>query len=140
MSRALFPGISTEEDEAEMRETLARKDAAVFVLEDEDDRRLSGYVEAGARAIADGCRTSPVGYVEAWYVDSEARRAGHGRALLEAAEEWAREQGYEEMASDALIGNLVSHRAHEQSGYEEVDRVITYRKDLRAAPRGRGIR
>lgn len=34
------------------------------------------------------------------------------------------------MGSDALIDNEVSHRAHERSGYEEVARVVTYRKDL----------
>jgi len=34
------------------------------------------------------------------------------------------------MASDALLDNEVSHQAHKRSGYEEVDRVITYRKTL----------
>lgn len=131
MTRALFPGDSTEADQAEMRATLARTDAAVFVLERPAGGKLAGFVEAGARSIVDGCSTSPVGYVEAWYVDPDARRSGHGRALLEAAEAWARERGYQEMGSDALIDNLVSHKAHERSGYVEVDRVVTYRKDLR---------
>ncbi|MEO8577085.1 MAG: GNAT family N-acetyltransferase, partial [Gemmatimonadales bacterium] len=80
--------------------------------------------------IADGCLSSPVGYVEAWYVDPDVRRGGHGTALMRAAEDWARERGYTEMASDALIDNVVSHQAHERIGYSEVDRVITYRKDL----------
>mgnify|MGYP006185073793 CR=1 FL=1 len=33
-------------------------------------------------------------------------------ALIEAAEAWARSAGYTEMGSDALLDNLVSHRAH----------------------------
>lgn len=130
MNRALFPGISVEEDVAEMRATLERTDAAIFVLE-RPDGSLAGYVEAGERSIADGCLTSPVGYIEAWYVDPDARLGGNGRALLRAAEGWAREHGHAEMASDALIDNEVSHRAHEHSGYIEVARVVTYRKDLR---------
>lgn len=131
MSKALFAGTFADGDEEEMRLWLARADAAVFVIEREDDTALAGFVEVGARSIADGCSTSPVGYIEAWYVDPDVRRGGNGRALLKAAEEWACEQGYQEMASDALIDNHVSHAAHEHSGYREVDRVVTYRKDLR---------
>jgi aminoglycoside 6'-N-acetyltransferase I len=130
MSKALFSVEWSEADVAEMHVTLARPDAAVFVLE-RPDGSLAGYVEAGARSIVDGCVTSPVGYIEAWYVDPDVRRGGHGRALLQAAEAWARNQGYQEMGSDALLDNHVSHMAHERSGYTEVDRVVTYRKDLR---------
>jgi aminoglycoside 6'-N-acetyltransferase I len=129
MSRELFPGLSLPDDEAEMRATAARADAQVFVL-DRGDGRLAGYVEVGERSIADGCASSPVGYIEAWYVDPDVRRSGHGRELLEAAEDWARQRGRTEMASDALIDNEVSHSAHRRSGYEEVDRVVTYRKSL----------
>ena len=129
MSHALFPALAPE-DEDEMRHTLAKPDAAVIVLERDGSQSLAGFVEVGSRSVVDGCSTSPVGYIEAWYVDPDARRAGHGRALLGAAEDWAREQGYTEMGSDALIDNLVSHEAHRRSGYVEVDRVVTYRKPL----------
>jgi aminoglycoside 6'-N-acetyltransferase I len=91
---------------------------------------LAGFVEAGSRPYADGCDTSPVGYVEAWYVDDDLRRQGYGRALLEAAENWARGQGYLEMASDALLDNHTSHAAHRASGYEEVERIVQFRKVL----------
>jgi len=129
MARELFPGFSDEADSDEMRATLARPDAAVLVLE-RDNGGLAGYVEVGARSIVDGCQSSPVGYVEAWYVDADARRAGHGKALLNAAESWARSRGYSEMGSDALIDNHISHAAHKATGYEEVDRVVTFRKSL----------
>ena len=129
MNRALFPGLTLEADEAEMRGTIARSDAQVFVL-DRGDGRLAGYVEVGERSIVDGCESSPVGYIEAWYVDPDVRVSGNGRALLEVAEDWARERGRSEMGSDALIDNEVSHAAHRKSGYEEVDKVINYRKSL----------
>ena len=139
MNRALFPGLSLEADVAEMRATVARPDAAVFVL-DRGDGSLAGYVEVGERSIADGCESSPVGYIEAWYVDSDMRRTGYGRALLETAEQWARDRGRSEMASDALIDNDVSHLAHRQSGYEEVEKVITYRKSLGVESKPSNIR
>lgn len=129
MSCALFPGLTLEDDEAEMRQTLRREDAAVFVLEREDGS-LAGYVETGERSIVDGCSSSPVGYVEAWYVDPDVRRGGNGAALIRAAEDWARARGRTEMGSDALLDNEVSHQAHRHIGYEEVDRVVNYRKPL----------
>ena len=129
LSLALFPHESPAELEAGMRDFRARSDAQVFVVE-RPGGALAGFVEAGTRSYADGCLTSPVGYIEAWYVDPDVRRAGHGRTLLAAAEEWARERGYREMASDALIDNEVSHRAHERAGYEVVDRVVQFRKVL----------
>ena len=129
MSKALFTGTTDDDHTSDMTVFLARRDAQVFIAE-RHDGSVCGYVEAGARSIADGCSTSPVGYIEAWYVDPDVRREGYGRALLEAAESWAIDRGYREMASDALLENDVSHEAHKRSGYVEVDRQITYRKQL----------
>ena len=129
LSRALFPGHGDDELVPGMREFRARTDAQVFIAE-RIDGSVAGFVEVGTRPYADGCDTSPVGYVEAWYVDPDVRRTGYGRALLLAAEEWVRAHGYREMASDALLDNDVSHAAHLASGYEEVDRVVQYRKVL----------
>jgi len=128
MANALFPDFA-EEDDDDLRRTLAKEDAQVFVL-DRGDGSLAGYVEAGTRSVADGCPTGAVGYIEAWYVDPDVRRSGYGRALLASAEAWAREQGFSEIASDALLDNHVSHAAHKRAGYIEVDKVITYRKSL----------
>ncbi len=128
LARQLFPDLA-DEDVDDLRKTVAREDAQVFVI-DRGDGALGGYVEAGTRSVADGCMSGAVGYIEAWYVDSDLRRSGYGRALLEAAESWAREQGFREMASDALLDNHVSHEAHKRAGYTEVDKVINYRKSL----------
>src|SRR5207302_1232805 len=132
MSVALFAGESPDH-EPHIRMTMARDDAAHFIARREDDTAC-GFVEVGTRPYVDGCDTSPVGYIEAWYVDPDVRRAGVGRALLDAAEDWAVERGYSEIGSDALLANEVSHRAHRASGYDEVDRVVQYRKPLNAVP------
>src|SRR5688572_6400450 len=137
MDQALFPENEFADDiEADMRTLLARPDAAVFIAE-RPDGSACGYVEVGARAYADGCRSSPVGYIEAWYVDPDVRRSGYGRALLEAAEAWARGRGYTEMASDARLDNIISINAHENSGYQVIDRVVQFRKGLTSAEPGK---
>ena len=129
MSRALFADASAEELEGGMREFRAQGDGAVFIAE-RDDGTPCGFVEVGTRSYAEGCESSPVPYIEAWYVDPDVRRLGVGRALLAAAEDWARGLGYREIASDALLDNVVSHRAHLRSGYEEVERIVVFRKTL----------
>ena len=90
-----------------------------------------GFVEASLRPFADGCRTSPVGYLEALYVAPSSRRMGVGRALVRAAEEWALGHGCREMASDANVGNLGSELAHRALGYETVHRIVHFRRALR---------
>lgn len=129
MSRALFPTESAGALAEGMRDFRSRFDAQVFVAERESGA-LAGFVEAGTRAYADGCDTWPVGFIEAWYVDPDLRGTGVGRALVAAAEAWARTRGYREMASDAELDNDDSHRAHRAIGYEEVGRVVQYRKWL----------
>ena len=87
-------------------------------------------LELSLRSIADGCRSSPVPYIEGWFVAASARRHGIGSALVRAAEEWARARGFNEMASDILIENRVSEAAHKKLGFEEVDRMVSFRKSL----------
>lgn len=129
VSLALFPQHDAGQLEPDMRRWAARADAAVFVAE-RSDGTIAGFVEVGTRPYADGCDTSPVGYVEAWYVDPDVRRRGYGRALLDAAEQWARSAGCREMASDAQLDNVVSQSAHRRAGYTEVDRIVQFRKSL----------
>jgi aminoglycoside 6'-N-acetyltransferase I len=104
--------------------------AVVFVAE-ATDGKLVGFIEAGLRSHADGCDTSrPVGFVEGWFVQQEYRTLGLGRALMLSAENWARQQDAIEMASDALITEEGSHRAHRALGFEVVDRCVHFRKSL----------
>lgn len=127
MDQVLCP--DNDDSEADICALLARPDVAVFIAE-RPDSSVCGYVEVGIRGYADGCRSSPVAYIEAWYVDPDMRRSGYGRALLEAAETWARGRGYTEMASDARLDNSVSFKAHQSSGYDVVDRIVQFRKSL----------
>jgi aminoglycoside 6'-N-acetyltransferase I len=103
--------------------------AQVLVVE-RGDGRLGGFVEVGLRPFADGCETRPVGYVEGWFVDADLRRRGAGARLVRAAEEWVREKGCVELASDCAIDNEVSLRAHRALGFGEVERVILLRKKI----------
>lgn len=126
---ALWPESSAAEHQGDMKEWLTRSDTAVFVAS-RPDGRLAGFAEVGTRPYVDGCNTSPVAYLEGWYVDPDMRGQGIGAALVAAAEEWARARGLHEFASDALLENIESQRAHEALGFIEVERAVRYRKAL----------
>jgi aminoglycoside 6'-N-acetyltransferase I len=101
----------------------------VAVAEDSGD--VVGFIEVGLRSHADGCDPrQPVGFIEGWCVRPEAQRRSVGRALMTAAETWARSQGARELASDTWIDEQPSQRAHEALGFEVVDRCVHFRKSL----------
>jgi aminoglycoside 6'-N-acetyltransferase I len=103
--------------------------AAAFIAADTDGRAL-GFIELAIRAFSDGCDSMPVPHIEGWYVKPSVRRQGIGRALLNAAEEWAVARGFVELASDTETHNVASQDAHAQCGFEEVDRLVKFRKRL----------
>lgn len=141
MCALLWPEGSFEEHLREVEEkiTCGRSGTlpvGLFVAED-PNRSLAGFIEIGLRSHADGCDvTQPVGYIEGWYVREPLRGASIGRKLTQAAEEWCQEQGCTEIASDALIDNLLSQLAHSTLGFEVVDRCVHYRKSLRSFAEG----
>ncbi|MFI4881459.1 MAG: GNAT family N-acetyltransferase [Phycisphaerales bacterium JB064] len=89
-----------------------------------------GMAEVSLRQFAEGCETSPVGYLEGWFVDASCRGMGVGKALVEAGKDWARSQGCTEFASDAEMDNLASQAAHEALGFEPVCDIRCYRVSL----------
>ena len=94
------------------------------------DENLVAFIEAGLREYGEGCETSPVGYVEAWYVDEHLRGQNLGRDLVQMAEQWAREKGCTEMASDTWLENESSIAAHLKLGYVEAERLVHFMKRL----------
>lgn len=135
MRHALWPDGSVEHHEEELVPILAGKPPGVMPLVyfvAEESGAVVGFVEVGLRSAADGCDWArAVGYVEGWYVAESHRRRGVGAQLIAAAENWAREQGCTEMASDTQIDNAQSLQAHLRLGYEIAERSILFRKRLR---------
>ena len=107
-----------------MREPL------MVLLAFDDAGKPVGLVELNIRNYAEGCDTDQIAYLEGWYVVPEARQHGVGRALIAAAEQWAREEGCSEFASDALLDNDISAAAHRALGFTEVVQLRCFRKSL----------
>ena len=129
MRQKLWPEAPIEYLSFDLDDRLADPDYVIFVAS-HGDGNLFAFIEAGLRAHGEGCETSPVGYIEAWYVDEPERGQKVGTELILAAEHWAREKGCREMASDTWLENEASITAHVKLGYVEVERLVHFAKWL----------
>ncbi|HWN46542.1 MAG TPA: aminoglycoside 6'-N-acetyltransferase, partial [Steroidobacteraceae bacterium] len=90
-----------------------------------------GFIEGSIRSdYVNGTETSPVGFVEGVYVAPPMRRQGVARRLYDAIGDWAKARGCRELASDALLDNESSQRAHRALGFQETERVVYFTKKL----------
>ena len=100
----------------------------------DDTNTIVGFAELSLRPYAEGCATTPVAFLEGWFVVPRVRGRGAGRALVSAAEAWARTRGCREMASDTTLDNTSSAAAHAALGFEEVEQIRCFRKTLTDRP------
>ena len=127
----LWPGSVEPGDRQEMAADLAR---GHFVrLAYAPTGAAVGLVEASKRVdYVNGTSTSPVVFLEGLYVEPVARHNGVARALVAEVEQWAREQGCSELASDAALWNAAAQAVHRALGFEETERVVYFRRTIRA--------
>lgn len=78
----------------------------------------------------EGCETSPVGYLEGVSVRDDFQHQGIARRLVSECEQWAKEKGCSEFASDCELTNTESLGFHLSIGFQEENRIICFRKTL----------
>jgi len=130
MRMALWPETDGPQHRREMAMMLSDDERFAVLVYEDSLGDLVGFAEVSLRAWAEGCESSPVGYLEGWYVAEHARRQGMGGGLVASAEDWARSRGCTEMASDTELVNRASEAAHLRLGYQVAARVTAFRKRL----------
>jgi aminoglycoside 6'-N-acetyltransferase I len=128
---ALWPGERREEFATEIASLLVDPGDTVNLIAHSDTGEAIGFAEADLRRdYVEGCKTSPVAFLEGIYVAPAHRRQGVAAALVRAVEDWGRQNGCIEFASDAVIDNLDSQAMHRAIGFTETVRVVYFRKEL----------
>lgn len=130
MRQALWPKGNPGQHDADIARLLAVPDDTINLIA-RSDGRPTGFAEAGLRHdYVNGTGSSPVAFLEGIFVDPAFRRSGVARQLVEAVENWARQQGCGELASDTGIANIPSQKLHNALGFTETQRVVYFRKLL----------
>lgn len=129
MRQCLWPDCPGQRHALEMEQIWESK-GVVFMAQRENGS-LCGFVEISVRHDpVPGASINPIPYVEGWYVDADCRGQGIGGQLLESAENWARSRGFEQIASDAVLENERSIRAHLSLGFRETSREVHFIKSF----------
>ena len=123
-----------DQSSQEMQQSLANilnSERETGFLVRNDDGKAMGFINLSLRSdYVSGATSSPVAYVEGIYVKDEYRNQGVGKYLIEFASRWALKNGCTELASDALIENTASYDFHTKIGFQEVERVVTFIKQI----------
>jgi len=107
-----------------VQHVCAEKHGAFFIAQ-QDDKPVGWaftHEEHGELFIAQPERSH--GFVAELFVVPSARGAGHGRALIEACEDWSRQRGHKLMIIGVLAGNARAIRAYEGAGYSHYQHIM----------------
>ena len=119
----LLGGTIKEMMEAEMDDHLGYEKSE---RSDNDDYR-NGYKH---KQVNSRYGSSPVGYLEGIFVLEEYKKRGYAKELLGECQNWAKDQGCLEFASDCELDNEDSLKFHLKMGLAETNRIICFTKRL----------
>ena len=127
--RIIWPEHTLEELTKIIINYMSSENSAVFA--EIVDGKYAGVALCGLRHdYVEGCESSPVGYLEGVSIQEEYRHQGIARKLVSECEQWAREKGCTEFASDCELTNTASLKFHLSIGFQEENRIICFRKTL----------
>ncbi len=120
----------TEQIRERFRALSREPDSSVFVAE-RDDGRLAGWIHVLARRFLESDHYAEIAGL---VVDAGARRGGVGRALIGAAEAWARERGCVTLRVRSNTRRVEAKPFYERMGYRVVKTQYVFEK--KAPPGG----
>lgn len=125
----LWPDNERAELKEEFLQLVPNSKTAIFLAKDSNN--FIGFAQCQLRTdYVEGTESSPVGYLEGIYVNESYRGTGIAKLLLDACEQWAREKGCQEFASDVELNNSQSLNFHLKHGFTEANRIICLTKKL----------
>ena len=129
LAHELWNDSKLKELENEFQDYLSSDDIAIYIAY--EDTIPIAFAECSLRHdYVEGTNTTPVAYLEGIYVKEEYRLRKFASNLIEYCQNWAREKGCLEFASDCELENKTSLEFHKKIGFQEVNRIICFTKEL----------
>jgi GNAT superfamily N-acetyltransferase len=121
-------GYPSTPDQIERRFALVAEapDARVWVAECGEGNVVGWIHLFGTRQV----ESDPGAEIGGLVVDESTRGRGIGRALLEAAESWARERGYRAISVRSNVVRSSAHDFYKSRGYDVTKSQFKFRKTL----------
>lgn len=121
-------GYPSSADDAERRFRVLAGDPDVALrVAEEGDGRVIAWIHVGVRRFL---TSDTFAQIDGLVVEASARRRGAGRALVRAAEEWARGRGYAVLRIHSNAQRTEARPFYERMGYEVIKSQWVFRKTL----------
>ncbi|MEA5139175.1 aminoglycoside 6'-N-acetyltransferase [Arcicella rigui] len=118
------------EEEYEAYKNIIEADDEICYLLQENNTYI-GFIHLTLRHdYVEGTDDLPVAYIEALYIKAAYQREGFGKQLINVAELWAKQKGCSQLASDTELNNTKAIDFHKKAGFEEVNRIVCFVKNL----------
>ncbi len=129
MAMELWPHHQYDELKREFVEIIRSVNEDVLLYK--VDNEFVGFIQVAVRNdYVEGAKSSPTGFVEGIFVKSSVRKKGIAKKLVREGEIWSKERGCKQMGSDVEFHNTDSYQFHKSIGYQEVNRVICFLRDI----------
>ena len=125
----LWPECTYETELKYCKKILRRDDQTAFLGKEGEE--FIGFAYLSLRKdFVEGATSYPIAYLEGIYVKESYRKTGIASKLIQQSEQWAKENGSSQLASDVEIENEQSIRFHKKSGFIEENRIVCFIKDI----------
>jgi aminoglycoside 6'-N-acetyltransferase I len=126
---ALWPACDFNEELEECEQILHAENETCFLIKAQDND--IAFIHVAIRTdYVEGSTQSPTAYIEGLFVKESFRNTGISRLLLNLAEKWGKQKHCTQLASDTELDNLNSIAFHQKVGFEEVNRIVCFIKNI----------
>ncbi len=125
----LWPDCTLDEEYESYRQILSSGNETCYLIEEQGI--YIAFIHLTLRTdYVEGATDFPVAYIEALYVKPDYQKLGVGKKLVSAGESWSRQKGCRQLASDTELTNLSAIDFHKSIGFDEVNRIVCFVKEL----------
>ena len=127
----LWPECTFETEFEYCKQILEKENQTAFLVNEKGEYIAFAYLSL-RNDFVEGATSYPIAYLEGIYVKESYRKTGIASQLIQRAEQWAKENGSSQFASDVEINNKQSIRFHKKSGFLQENRIVCFIKDLKS--------